>query len=145
MSNFSDKLMNYSDGQNIISKLMNYSDGQNISNIEETPDDFLSYDPLFHAASLVFLITYLVPTTIFWTKISYHSGLMLGHLLLCVLAGNFTIVSQMIFWHCGFVVINILQIICVLYLARENKFDPDIENIYNKLFVPFKLSRFVFA
>ena len=129
------KMSNFSDS------LMNISDGENVNNPQETAGDLLSYDPLFHAASLVFLISYLVPTTIFWTKISYHSGLTLGHLLLCGLVANLE--SQMIFWHCGFLLINVVQIICVLYLARENKFDPDIENIYNKLFLPFKISRFV--
>ena len=37
--------------------------------------------------------------------------------------------------------INIVQIITILYLAREHKFEADIEKIYIELFQPFKISR----
>ena len=36
---------------------------------------------------------------------------------------------------------TILQVVSTLYLVRENKFEPDIEDIYLKLFSPFKVSR----
>ena len=66
---------------------------------------------------------------------------MIGHLAMAVLSWSFTCASDMMFWHCGFIIINIVQIISALYVARENKFEADVENVYNKLFLPYKISR----
>ena len=46
------------------------------------------------------------------------------------------------FWHGGFIIINIVQIISALYMARENKFEQDVENVFIKLFEPFKITRY---
>lgn len=132
---------------------MNFSDlnktnetfHSNSSVITCNSQDILSYDPLFHIACVIFLVSYLLPTSLLWAKMSYHSGLMIGHLSLGVLSWSFSCASEIMFWHGGFILINIVQIISALYMARENKFEQDVENVFIKLFEPFKITRSEFS
>ena len=96
---------------------------------------------LFHVSGLIFLISYLIPACLLSGKISFHSGLMFGHFLLTILSFNITCSSVMFFCHSGLTIVNIIQIICILYLAREHKFEADIEKVYMELFQPFNVSR----
>ena len=62
---------------------MNFSDlnetnetfHSNSSVITCNSQDILSYDPLFHIACVIFLVSYLLPTSLLWAKMSYHSGI----------------------------------------------------------------------
>ena len=67
---------------------------------------------------------------------------MIGHFSLGVLSWSFSCASEIMFWHGGFIIINIVQIISALYMARENKFEQDVENVFIKLFEPFKITRY---
>ena len=96
---------------------------------------------LFHVSSVIFLISYLIPSCLLSGKISFHSGLMLGHFLLTIMSFSLTCSSVMFFCHSAFTIVNIVQIICLLYLAREHKFEADIEKVYTELFHPFNISR----
>ena len=96
---------------------------------------------LFHVSSVIFLISYLIPSCLLSGKISFHSGLMLGHFLLTIMSFSLTCSSVMFFCHSTFTIVNIVQIICLLYLAREHKFEADIEKVYTELFHPFNISR----
>ena len=101
----------------------------------------LSHSPLAHLSAGVCLLSYLLPSQLLWARLCYHSGLGLAHLLLVILTSGLSCGSEMMWWHCAAVLINILQVVSTLYLVRENKFEPDIEDIYLKLFSPFKVSR----
>ena len=101
----------------------------------------LSHSPLVHISAGVWLLSYLLPTTLLWARLGHHTGLATAQLLLVILTSGLSCGSEMIWWHCGAVLINILQIITILYQLRENKFEPDIEDIYIKQFNPFKVSR----
>ena len=119
---------------------VNSSEGQYGSGCEGSAQEMSEY-VLFHWSCVTFLLSYLLPSSILWGKISFHSGLMLGHFLLTILSFSLTCASALFYWHSAFSLINILQIISILYLAREQKFEADIEQIYIEYFVPFKISR----
>ena len=101
----------------------------------------LSYSPLLHISAGVWLLSYLLPTSLLWARLCYHTGLLTAQLLLGILTAGLSCGSEMMWGHCGAVLINILQIITTLYQLRENKFEPDIEDIYSTQFHPFKISR----
>ena len=52
-----------------------------------------------------------------------------AHLLLAVLAASLTCGTEQLFWHAAYVLINVAQVVAVLYLARENKFEADVEEV----------------
>ena len=101
----------------------------------------LSYSPLVHISAGVWLLSYLLPTSLLWARLCYHTGLLTAQLLLGILTAGLGCGSEMMWGHCGGVLIIILQIITTLYQLRENKFEPDIEDIYSTQFHPFKVSR----
>ena len=117
---------------------VNTSEGE--ASCDGAAEDMSEY-VLFHVSCVIFLLSYLIPSCVLWGKISFHSGLMLGHFLVTILSLSLTCASALFYWHSAFCLINIVQIISVLYLAREQKFEADIEKIYVEYFVPFKISR----
>ena len=118
-----------------VTVFLNTSDN---STCDMTP---LSLSPLVHISAGVWLLSYLLPTSLLWARLCHHTGLAIAQLLLVILSSGLSCGSEMIWWHSGAVLINILQIIPILYQLRENKFEPDIEDIYSKQFSPFKVSR----
>ena len=102
--------------------------------------DSLSYSLLFHLASAVFLLSYLLPSC-HWGQVGFHSGLSAAHIVLGVWAWGLTCAPDIFFWHCGFAIINIVQIIFISYLVREDRFETDMERLYMDLFHPMKISR----
>lgn len=43
-------------------------------------------------------------------------------------------------WNFGFLVLNIGQLVYIVYQMRPVKFDPELEEVYHTLFYPFKVS-----
>ena len=113
----------------------------NITIVSCDAPELLSSDPLLHVSLFIFLVTYLLPTNLFWAKLTFHSGMMAGHMVMTVLTWSISCTTDMVFWHLAYILINIIQIISVLYMARENKFEAELETIYETLFIPFKVSR----
>ena len=46
-----------------------------------------------------------------------------------MLAASLTCGTEQLFWHAAYVLINVAQVVAVLYLARENKFEADVEEV----------------
>ena len=103
--------------------------------------ELLASEPLLHVSCFLLLISYLLPSHLLWARITYHSGLVTGHMIMTMITWTSVCTRQMMFWHAGFIIINITQIISVLYISRENKFEPDIETVYQNLFLPFSITR----
>jgi len=112
----------------------------NTSSISCSSNDSLSFSLLFHLASGVFLVSYLLPSC-HWGHVSFHTGLCAGHIVMGIWAWGLTCAPDIFFWHCGFSIINIIQVIIIRYLVREHKFEPDLERLYMDLFSPMKISR----
>ena len=113
----------------------------NITIVTCDAPELLSFDPLLHVSLFIFLVTYLLPTNLFWAKLTFHWGMVTGHLVMTVVTWSISCTTDMVFWHLAYILINIIQVISVLYMARENKFEAELETIYETLFVPFKVSR----
>lgn len=113
----------------------------NITIVSCDAPELLSSNPLLHVSLFIFLVTYLLPTNLFWAKLTFHSGMMAGHMVMTVLTWSISCTTDMVFWHLAYILINIIQMISVLYMARENKFEAELELIYETLFIPFKISR----
>ena len=104
--------------------------------------EMMSEYVLFHISCVIFLVSYLAPSCILWGKLSFHSGLTFGHFLMTILSLSLACASALFYWHSAFTLINVVQIVSLLYLAREQKFETDIEKIYIEFFHPFKISRY---
>jgi len=107
--------------------------------------EMMSEYVLFHISCVIFLVSYLAPSCILWGKLSFHSGLTFGHFLMTILSLSLACASALFYWHSAFTLINVVQIVSLLYLAREQKFETDIEKIYIEFFHPFKISRREFS
>ncbi len=47
-------------------------------------------------------------------------------------------------WHFLFVVLNLGQLLYILYQLRPVRFDPDLDKVYTEMFEPFRISRLQF-
>ena len=112
----------------------------NTSTITCSTNESLSFSLLFHLASGLFLLSYLLPSC-HWGHVSFHFGLTAGHIVLGVWAWGLTCAPDVFFWHCGFATINFIQVIVIRYFVREDRFDTDMERLYMDLFHPMKISR----
>lgn len=45
-------------------------------------------------------------------------------------------------WNFSFMVINSVQMLFILYRVRPIKFTPELEDVYNSMFKPLKVSRY---
>ena len=98
------------------------------------------HNGLFHFAHACFLISYLSPNTRYG-QLSLHSGLMVGFLILSTWAWNVICAPEVFAWYFGFTILNVGQLLYLLYRMRPIRFDDDLEAIYVDLFAPLNVTR----
>ncbi|XP_014246930.1 popeye domain-containing protein 3-like isoform X2 [Cimex lectularius] len=98
---------------------------------------------IFQLANACFFISYLTPST---KKgiIFMHAVLVLGFFIFSTWAWVIVCAPDIFFWSLCYTFINICQLVFLLYQLRPVKFDPELEEAYHTLFVPFKVSRIQF-
>lgn len=74
-------------------------------------------------------------------QVCLHSGLVIGFLLLATWAWNVVCAPDVFVWFFAFTMLNVGQLLYILYQMRPIKFDEDLEKIYTSLFGPMTVSR----
>ncbi|XP_074093998.1 popeye domain-containing protein 3 isoform X2 [Cotesia typhae] len=73
-----------------------------------------------------------------------HSVLIIGFILLSGWAWHVICAPDIFSWNFAFLVLNIGQLVYIIYQMRPVHFDPELEEVYHTLFYPFKVSRMQF-
>lgn len=73
-----------------------------------------------------------------------HSVLILGFMLLSGWAWHVICAPDIFSWNFSFLLLNIGQLVYIVYQMRPIRFDPELEEAYLMLFYPFKVSRLQF-
>lgn len=63
-----------------------------------------------------------------------------GFMLLSGWAWHVICAPDIFSWNFGFLLLNIGQLVYIVYQMRPVKFDPELEEAYHTLFYPFKVS-----
>jgi hypothetical protein len=74
-------------------------------------------------------------------QVFMHSGLMLGYLIISTWAYNVICAPDIFSWYFSFVLLNSGQLLYIVYHLRPIAFDPALEEVYEKLFKPFQITR----
>lgn len=61
-------------------------------------------------------------------------------MLFATWAWNIICAPDVFSWNFAFMVLNIGQVVYIIYQMRPVKFDPELEEVYQNLFMPFKVS-----
>ena len=69
---------------------------------------------------------------------------MVGFLILSTWAWNVVCAPDVFAWYFSFMLLNVGQLLYILYQMRPIQFDPDLEKIYESLFFPMGVSRIQF-
>nr|XP_024217137.1 popeye domain-containing protein 3-like isoform X3 [Halyomorpha halys] len=98
---------------------------------------------IFQLANACFFLSYAVPST---KKgiLFMHAALVLGFFIFSAWAWIIVCAPDIFFWNSCYTIINLFQLIFLLYRMRPVKFDPELEEAYHTLFVPFKVTRIQF-
>ncbi|CAL1688084.1 unnamed protein product [Lasius platythorax] len=98
---------------------------------------------LFQLANFCFALSYSAPSS---RKgiLFMHSVLILGFMLLSGWAWHVICAPDIFSWNFSFLLLNIGQLVYIVYQMRPIKFDPELEEAYHTLFYPFKVSRLQF-
>lgn len=64
----------------------------------------------------------------------------LGFMLLSGWAWHVICAPDIFSWNFGFLLLNIGQLVYIIYQMRPIRFDPELEEAYHTLFYPFKVS-----
>jgi hypothetical protein len=105
--------------------------------------DSAMHNALFHLAHAFFFLSYLSPNNRYG-QLSLHGGLVLGFLVLSTWAWNVICAPDVFAWYIGFTILNVAQLLYILYQMRPIKFDDDLEVIYADIFAPMSLTRLQF-
>lgn len=105
---------------------------------KETPQTLL-----YHIANFLFLISYSAPNNSHG-QIWMHTGLILGYLIFSAWAWNVICAPDVFAWYFVFMILNIGQLLYILYQLRPIKFDSDLEKVYENLFAPLQVTRMQF-
>ncbi|XP_021936870.1 popeye domain-containing protein 3-like isoform X3 [Zootermopsis nevadensis] len=73
-----------------------------------------------------------------------HSALIFGFMLFSFWAWNIICAPDIFSWNFTFMLLNMGQLVYIIYQRRPVKFDPELEEAYQTLFHPFKVSRLLF-
>ena len=68
----------------------------------------------------------------------------MGFLILSAWAWNIACAPDVFAWYFGFMLLNVGQLLYILYQMRPIQFDPDLENVYQLLFLPMGVTRIQF-
>ncbi|XP_043467747.1 popeye domain-containing protein 3 [Leptopilina heterotoma] len=98
---------------------------------------------LFQLANLCFVLSYSAPSS---KKgiLFMHSILIIGFMLLSGWAWHVICAPDIFSWNFSFLVLNICQLVYIVYQMRPVRFDPELEEVYHTLFYPFKVTRLQF-
>lgn len=70
-----------------------------------------------------------------------HSMLLIGFLLICTWGWAVLCAPDVFSWNFGFVAINALQVLAILYRRRKVRFDEELESVYKTIFQPLSITR----
>ncbi|XP_044007452.1 popeye domain-containing protein 3-like isoform X2 [Aphidius gifuensis] len=95
---------------------------------------------LFQLANFCFALSYSAPSS---KKgiLFMHSILIVGFILLSGWAWHVICAPDIFSWNFSFLLLNIGQLVYIVYQMRPIRFDPELEEVYHTLFFPFKVSR----
>ena len=99
---------------------------------------------LFQLANLCFAISFLAPSNFKHHPLFLRTVVTAGFLFLVLWAGIIVCLPDVFGWNLGFMLINIAYVAHILYTYYPVKFNPELEEVYNKMFKPFKVSRYMF-
>ena len=98
---------------------------------------------LYHAANVCFLFSYCAPNSRYG-QVVLHIGLIAGYLLLSTWAWNVICAPGVFAWYFGFTILNLGQLLYILYQLRPIRFDDDLDSVYTTIFEPMKVTRVQF-
>ncbi|XP_054723823.1 popeye domain-containing protein 3-like [Uloborus diversus] len=98
---------------------------------------------LYQLANICFIISFLAPGD---PKglLFMHALLIFGFLLYSAWAWNIICAPNIFSWNFFFVLLNLGQILYILYTMRKVKFPLELEDIYRTVFQPLQVSRLTF-
>ncbi|CAB4055723.1 BVES [Lepeophtheirus salmonis] len=94
-------------------------------------------DLLFHFSYGLFALSYLSPNSRYG-RLLLHAGLVAGFLVCSSWAWNVLCAPEIFGWNFSFILLNIGQLLYILYQMRPIKFPEEIENLYLSLFAPLR-------
>ncbi|KFM81950.1 Popeye domain-containing protein 3, partial [Stegodyphus mimosarum] len=98
---------------------------------------------MYQLANVCFIVAYLAPSNN--TGLLFmHSILILGFFLFSMWAWNVVCAPDIFSWNFFFVLLNMGQMLYVLYTMRKVKFPLELEDIYRSMFQPLQVSRLSF-
>ncbi|XP_035204582.1 popeye domain-containing protein 3-like isoform X2 [Stegodyphus dumicola] len=98
---------------------------------------------MYQLANVCFIVAYLAPSN--KTGLLFmHSILILGFFLFSMWAWNVVCAPDVFSWNFFFVLLNMGQMLYVLYTMRKVKFPLELEDIYRSMFQPLQVSRLSF-
>ncbi|XP_054263535.1 popeye domain-containing protein 3-like [Macrosteles quadrilineatus] len=98
---------------------------------------------VFQLANICCMLSYSSPTNRYGI-VFMHFLLIIGYFMFCVWAWSIVCAPDVFVWNLCFTLLNLFQLIYVLYQMRPVKFDPELEEVYHTLFRPFKVTRMQF-
>ncbi|XP_063220184.1 popeye domain-containing protein 3-like [Bacillus rossius redtenbacheri] len=98
---------------------------------------------LFQLANAFFVISYAAPNNS-QGILFMHASLIIGFMLFSFWAWNIICAPDVFSWNFTFMFLNMGQLVYIIYQMRPVKFDPELEEAYQTLFYPFKVSRLQF-
>ncbi|VVC29071.1 Popeye protein [Cinara cedri] len=98
---------------------------------------------MFQLANILFFASYSVPTS-YYGILFMHSTLIAGFLILITWAWRIVCAPDVFTWNLLFLIINILQLIYLIYQRRPINFNSELEQVYRNMFKPFKVTRIQF-
>ncbi|XP_042899821.1 popeye domain-containing protein 3-like isoform X1 [Parasteatoda tepidariorum] len=98
---------------------------------------------MYQLANICFIISYLAPGG---EKglLFMHSSLIIGFFIFAMWAWNVVCSPSMFSWNFLFVLMNMGQLLHILYNMRKVKFNPELEDVYRHMFLPLQVSRHSF-
>eukprot|EP00096_Caligus_rogercresseyi_P006048 TRINITY_DN22203_c0_g1_i1.p1 TRINITY_DN22203_c0_g1~~TRINITY_DN22203_c0_g1_i1.p1 ORF type:complete len:330 (+),score=136.76 TRINITY_DN22203_c0_g1_i1:197-1186(+) len=101
-------------------------------------------DLLFHVSYGLLALSYAFPNSGRLGRLLLHAGLGVAFLLLSSWAWNVLCAPEVFAWNFSFILLNIGQLLYILYQMRPIKFPSEIETLYGSLFEPLRVPRSAF-
>ncbi|XP_026472892.1 popeye domain-containing protein 3-like [Ctenocephalides felis] len=98
---------------------------------------------MFQLANVCFLVAYSAPSSK-RGQLFMHSVLIISFMVYSAWAWQVICAPDVFSWNFAFFFMNIGQVVYIIYEMRPVKFDSELEEAYNNLFQPFKVSRLQF-
>ncbi|XP_076373990.1 popeye domain-containing protein 3-like isoform X2 [Tachypleus tridentatus] len=98
---------------------------------------------LFQLANTCFCVSYLAPNTRRGI-LFMHLLLIFGFLMFSTWAWNIICAPDIFSWNFFFMLLNMGHMLYILYTMRQVKFPKELEEIYQSMFLPLKVSRLLY-